>query len=247
MADRDESAAQPEAEGGEEPASGLSAEAAASSGHTAGDATENAPEGVAEDASEPSPLGAAERLEAVARLVRACRDCALHRGRRNAVPGAGSPAAEVLFVGEGPGEVEDQRGLPFVGPAGQLLDELLASIELSREDVFVTNVVKCRPPGNRTPLPDERKACMKYLGKQIEYLRPRVLCTLGAAAFSVVARGDQYISRSHGRPIQRRHYVLVPLYHPAAALHNPQLRETLFADIKVLGQVLSELRRMPGA
>jgi len=186
----------------------------------------------------PSPT---DHLETLARMIRACNRCPLAGTRTNAVPGEGSPGARVLFVGEGPGQVEDETGRPFVGPAGQLLDELLASIGLARADVFITNIVKCRPPRNRAPLPDEREACKPYLGKQIEFIRPLVLCTLGGPALAVVGGTENSISRQHGTIIPKKHYRLLPLYHPAAALHNPNLRSTQFEDIKELRRLLDAL------
>lgn len=187
------------------------------------------------------PASSTDHLETLARMIRACTRCPLADTRTNAVPGEGSPNARVMFVGEGPGQVEDETGRPFVGPAGQLLDELLGSIGLARADVFITNIVKCRPPRNRAPLPDEREACKPYLGKQIQFIRPLILCTLGGPALAVVGGAENSISRQHGTVIQKKHYRLLPLYHPAAALHNPNLRSTQFEDIKELRRLLDLL------
>lgn len=186
-------------------------------------------------------------LDKLARIVRQCTDCPLHEGRMNAVPGEGPADAELMLVGEGPGRVEDETGRPFVGPAGQLLEELLASIDLTRDRVFIGNVVKCRPPGNRAPLPDERKACSKYLGKQIEIIRPKVLAPLGASALSMFAHDLASIGRMHGQVMVKKHYLLVPMYHPAAALHNPSLRDTLFRDMSAIMAALRQAGGQGGA
>lgn len=169
-------------------------------------------------------------LDEIAEDVRICVKCRLSETRTNAVPGDGSPAAAVLFIGEGPGQNEDEQGLPFVGRAGQLLDRLLSEVPLTREDVFITNVVKCRPPGNRDPQPDEVAACMPYLRAQIALLRPRVIVTLGRHSM-VRFYPEGKISRDHGRIVDIGGRVLLPLYHPAAALRNPALVETLRTDI----------------
>ena len=184
-------------------------------------------------------------LEQIADEVLACTKCELSRTRAKAVPGDGAPAAAVLFIGEGPGQSEDEQGLPFVGRAGQLLDSLLGEVPLKREDVFITNVVKCRPPGNRDPLPDEVAACMPYLQAQIQLINPRVIVTLGRHSMARFYPAGK-ISQDHGRiiPIGRR--VLLPLYHPAAALRNPGLTETLRKDIKRIPEAMLESLRLGG-
>jgi DNA polymerase len=186
-------------------------------------------------------------LEAIAAEVRACTACRLHRSRTQAVPGEGSPATEVVFVGEGPGFNEDQQGRPFVGAAGSLLDELLALIGWRREDVFIANVVKCRPPGNRDPEPDEIAACAPYLRRQLEALDPAVIVTLGRHSLGAFLPGAR-ISTTHGtaRPAAAesgaRTAVLYAMYHPAAAFRQTALRETLFAEMANLPQVLIDAR-----
>ena len=165
----------------------------------------------------------------IARQVSTCVRCNLHFSRKNAVPGEGPSNASLLFIGEGPGFHENEQGRPFVGQAGKLLEDLLASIGLMREEVFITNVVKCRPPGNRDPLPEELAACAEYLNRQIEALNPPVIVTLGRysmAKFLPFAR----ISDAHGKPVSVNGRLIVPMYHPAAALHQPSLKPVLVQD-----------------
>jgi DNA polymerase len=184
----------------------------------------------------------AAQLEAVAASVRVCTRCALHQGRTRAVPGSGPANAEIMLIGEGPGFHEDRQGLPFVGAAGQFLDELLGQIGIRRADVFITNVVKCRPPQNRDPLPDEVGACGAYLERQIEVIQPRVVITLGRHS---MARWfpDARISAIHGRPKAFGNLLVVPMYHPAAALHKPELRQQIEADFRRLPELLEQHRR----
>jgi DNA polymerase len=178
-------------------------------------------------------------LDEIAADVLTCVKCRLSETRTNAVPGDGSPVAAVLFIGEGPGQNEDEQGLPFVGRAGRLLDSMLAEAPLAREDVFITNVVKCRPPGNRDPQPDEVAACMPYLQAQITLLRPRVIVTLGRHSMARFYPEGK-ISRDHGRIIDIGGRVLLPLYHPAAALRNPALVQTLREDIKRIPEAVRQ-------
>lgn len=181
------------------------------------------------------------RLDAIAARVRVCPLCELCRGRINAVPGAGNPRAEIMFVGEAPGMNEDREGVPFIGAAGKFLDEMLASIELNRADVFITNVVKCRPPGNRDPLPDEIAACQPYLDAQIAAIKPKMVVTLGRYSMMRWFPTER-ISRIHGQPRWLGELVVVPMYHPAAALHQASLRETIVADMQKLPRILAEMR-----
>jgi len=183
-----------------------------------------------------------EILGDVAARVRVCTKCELHRSRTHAVPGEGSPRAEVMFIGEGPGWHEDRQGRPFVGPAGQFLNEMLEKIGLKREDVFITNVVKCRPPGNRDPLPDEIAACAPYLEEQIAAIRPRVIVTLGRHSMARWFPAEK-ISRIHGQPRRFGEYVVVPMYHPAAALHQPALKSIVEQDMAKLPAILEEARQ----
>lgn len=185
----------------------------------------------------------AAALEEIAARVRVCTLCDLYKQRTNAVPGAGNPHAEIMFIGEGPGFHEDQQGVPFVGRSGVVLDEGLSSIGLTREDVFITSVVKCRPPGNRDPLPIEIETCRQYLDPQIELIDPLVIVTLGRYSMAKFFP-KQTISRIHGtvKEIAGRFYV--PMYHPAAALHQGGLRQVMLADFARLPAILEEARRV---
>jgi len=176
-------------------------------------------------------------LEALEAEVARCTKCPLHQGRNNAVPGAGPADADVMFVGEAPGFHEDQQGLPFVGAAGKFLDELLATIDLKREDVYITNVIKCRPPGNRDPRQNEINTCEPYLDRQIALIQPKMIVTLGR--FSMArAFPDAKISRVHGQPRKIDGILYYPLYHPAAALHQPSLRPTIEADVQRIPELI---------
>ncbi|HEX5416647.1 MAG TPA: uracil-DNA glycosylase [Chloroflexota bacterium] len=183
----------------------------------------------------------AEQLQKIATEIAGCTACPLSRTRHKTVPGEGSPTAEILFIGEGPGYHEDQQGRPFIGAAGQFLTELLASIGLSRNDVFISNVVKCRPPNNRDPLPEELSACDHFLQEQIGVLRPRIVVTLGRFSMAkFFASGP--ISKIHGQPRKEGGVIYLPLFHPAAALHQPALRRLIEEDFKRIPALLEELR-----
>ncbi len=184
-------------------------------------------------------------LETLRQRIRACAECALHAGRENAVPGEGDPQAALMFIGEGPGFNEDRQGRPFVGPAGQFLDELLRSIGLEREDVFITNMVKCRPPNNRDPFPGEISACAHYLDDQIAAIRPKVIVPLGRHALARWFPRDS-ISKVRARPRVFDGVTIFPLYHPAAALHNGALRAVIEADFAKLGELLRQPPPPPG-
>jgi uracil-DNA glycosylase len=177
-------------------------------------------------------------LASIAAAIRACTACPLHRAARQAVPGEGSAASGILMLGEAPGYHEDVQGRPFVGAAGQLLDELLADIGLDRASVFITNVVRHRPPGNRDPLPEEVLACDQWLRLHIEALGPRVIVTLGRHAMTRFLPGES-ISRIHGKPRRANGQLIFPVYHPAAALHQPSLRAELTADFRALSAFLA--------
>ncbi len=186
----------------------------------------------------------AEVLKEVASQVSVCEKCALHFSRKRAVPGEGPADAKIMFIGEGPGFYENEQGRPFVGQAGQFLSELLTKIGMKREQVFITNVVKCRPPGNRDPLPEELTACSDYLERQIEALNPRVIVTLGRysmARFLPMAR----ISDIHGQATMVRGRLIVAMYHPAAALHQPSLRPALEKDFMKLPEYIQQAERAP--
>jgi uracil-DNA glycosylase len=186
-------------------------------------------------------MGTEAALTMVAAEVRICTRCPLHRGRANAVPGEGNPLSDVLLVGEGPGAREDATGRPFVGPAGQLLNELLSALGWARQDVFIANVVKCRPPGNRDPEPEEISACAGYLERQEAALDPAVIVTLGRHSLGRYLPGAR-ISAVHGQLRRSEGRFIFPMYHPAAALHQASLRETLFTDIRGLPAALLAAR-----
>ncbi|OFW56663.1 MAG: hypothetical protein A2V52_01955 [Actinobacteria bacterium RBG_19FT_COMBO_54_7] len=167
-----------------------------------------------------------------------CPKCNLCKSRSRVVLGAGNEHAEIIFVGEAPGVQEDKQGIPFVGPAGQFLDQLLKSIELDRADVYITNTVKCRPPDNRDPEADEIAACNPYLKKQLRMIEPRIICTLGNYATKTILKTSSGISQLHGKLIRQGELAYVPLFHPAAALHKPPLRNVLIEDFERLQQHL---------
>lgn len=181
------------------------------------------------------------KLEAIAAQVKACTKCRLHENARNGVPGAGNYAAEIMFIGEGPGENEDLQGLPFVGRSGQYLDYLLNLIGLKREQVFITNVVKHRPPNNRDPMVDEIEACREYLEHQIALIDPLMIATLGRFSMAKFFPGGK-ISAIHGKPKYAEARAYYPLFHPAAALRNPGLRFDMEADIKRIPEILAEVK-----
>ena len=182
-----------------------------------------------------------DTLTSIENRVRSCQLCALGEMRKNAVPGAGRSDADIMLIGEGPGYHEDKKGLPFVGAAGKLLDELLAGIGLNREDVYITNVLKCRPPGNRDPQPEEIDACRAYLDGQIELIDPRVIVTLGRFSMARWFPGVR-ISDIHGQPKRIGARMVVPMFHPAAALHQPKYRPLLHQDFKQLPGFIAQLQ-----
>lgn len=184
-------------------------------------------------------MEAAEKLDSLREQIAVCTRCELHRAATNAVPGEGNPNARILLIGEAPGFHEDAKGTPFVGNSGKFLTELLAKAGLSREDVFITNVVKHRPPGNRDPLPDEMAACAHWLEEQIEIIDPDVIVTLGRFSLAKYFPG-QRISKIHGQPKEIGGRFVVPMYHPAAALHNGSLRPEIEADFLKLPRLLAE-------
>jgi len=187
-----------------------------------------------------------EDMKRIANAVEDCRDCALWKTRHNAVVGSGSADATILFVGEAPGYHEDQQGIPFVGKAGKILDELLASIGLQRDEVYIANILKCRPPQNRNPLKSEIEACTGHLNNQIEFIQPKVIIPLGNFATSYLFEkfGLPYdkISKIHGK-IFRINTVfdkitIIPSYHPAVATYNPRTKQTLLEDFKIIKCVI---------
>jgi len=172
--------------------------------------------------------------------IRRCRECELARYRTTVVPGEGREDADIMFIGEAPGWHEDQQGRPFVGPAGRFLEELLASIGMRREDVFIGNVLKCRPPGNRDPLPAEMETCRRWLDRQIELISPKIVVTLGRYSMARFFPGEA-ISKVHGKPRRIGSTVCFPMYHPAAALHQQSLRQVIEADMLQIPGVLEDL------
>jgi len=172
--------------------------------------------------------------------VRACQKCDLSKGRTNAVPGEGPEHAEIMMIGEAPGFHEDQQGRPFVGASGKFLDELLAGINLRRDQIYICNVIKCRPPQNRDPQPDEMDVCRPYLDKQIELIQPKIIITISRFAM-MRWFAEKKISEIHGKPRKFGNLVVLPMYHPAAALHQPSLRRVLEDDFKRVPEILKQL------
>lgn len=188
----------------------------------------------------------AAAMAAIAEQVKVCTRCDLYKGTKNPVPGAGNIHAEIMFIGEGPGYYEDQQGLPFVGRSGDYLNYLLNLIGIKREDVFITNVVKHRPPENRDPTPDEIIACKPYLDEQIKLIDPLVIATLGRYSMARYFPNGK-ITQIHGQPKYEDSRAYYPLFHPAAVLRNPALRREMEADIKRLLEVVEKVKAMRGA
>lgn len=191
-------------------------------------------------------MRASDELEKVASEVSVCTDCKLHMSRKKAVPGEGPADAELMFIGEGPGFHENEQGRPFVGAAGQFLEELLAGIGMRRDQVFICNVVKCRPPGNRDPLPEEIQACSKYLDRQIRAINPKVIATLGRYSMARFFP-DGRIGQMHGQAKKMEGRVVMAMYHPAAALHQPSLRRAVEEDFARLPEILKHAEKLPAA
>lgn len=185
-------------------------------------------------------------LDDIAREIRHCQKCGLAKTRTNAVPGEGNPQADVLFIGEGPGKSEDAQGIPFVGAAGKFLDEMLDEISLKRKDVYITNIVKCRPPGNRDPKDEEISICWPYLKQQVALIKPKLIVTLGRHAMNRFLP-ELKISQVHGQAkrykgIATETQVYFPLYHPAVALYNGSYRDVLKADMRKIPKLLSMIK-----
>ena len=187
-------------------------------------------------------MKAQDALETIAAQVAVCTKCELHKGRTHAVPGEGPTHAEIMFIGEGPGANEDKKGRPFVGASGKFLDELLAQAGVTRSDVFITNVVKCRPPGNRDPQPIEVETCTSnYLDNQIKIVNPSIIVTLGRHSMSKFIP-DAKITQIHGQMQKVGKRFVIPMFHPAAALHQTRFRPMLLEDFAKLPQLLEEAR-----
>ncbi len=183
-------------------------------------------------------------LAQIAREVSVCERCMLHHSRKLAVPGEGPADADIMFIGEGPGFHENEQGRPFVGAAGKYLDELLAKINLQRKDVFIGNVVKCRPPNNRDPLPEELAACSDYLERQIQTINPKVIVTLGRYSMARFLPNAK-ISDVHGQSFKIKGRLVVPMFHPAAALHQPSLKVAVERDFARLPELIAKADDTP--
>lgn len=185
-----------------------------------------------------------DSLEKIEEEIRSCTKCPLAKTRKNAVPGEGGFRKKVMFIGEAPGRWEDIKGRPFVGAAGKYLDELLASIGLSREDVYITNIVKCRPPGNRDPTDEEISLCSPYLERQLAVMKPRVICPLGRFSAKYILEKFGFamksISAVQGKVFRGKDVIIIPMYHPAAALYHGQWKPALERSFKILREVLDE-------
>lgn len=190
--------------------------------------------------SAPSAATAAERLQLIRGELGDCTRCRLHGGRKTLVFGVGNPDAELMFVGEAPGREEDLQGIPFVGPAGQLLTRIIEAIDLRREDVYIANVIKCRPPDNRNPEPEEVRTCEPFLFAQIDAIRPRVIVALGAFAARTLLRTDDAISKLRGRVHDFRGARLVPTFHPAFLLRSPNRKRDAWEDMKIVRGILRD-------
>ncbi len=173
--------------------------------------------------------------------VMQCKKCALAGRRKNVVFGEGNLHADIMFVGEGPGAREDELGRPFVGPAGQLLDQMLSEIGLKRADVYIANVVKCRPPNNRDPQPEERAACMDYLRAQVAFVKPKVIVCLGRIAAGVILGREVKMMKEHGICIEVKNFAIMPTFHPAAMLHNPDYVKSAKQDFQLLKKRVEDL------
>ena len=180
-------------------------------------------------------------METLARECAACQKCELSQTRTNCVFGVGNPHADLMFVGEAPGEQEDLSGTPFVGRAGQLLDKFLYAVDIKREDVYIANILKCRPPKNRDPLPTEEEACIGYLREQVRLIQPKVIVCLGRIAAMKLIKSDYKITQEHGTWVQKGNYLMTAVYHPAALLRDPRKKEDMLEDMKKIREKLEEL------
>lgn len=200
-------------------------------------------EGEVDRASAAPDVLSGETLDAIRADLGDCTRCRLHEKRRTIVFGSGNPQADLMFIGEGPGYEEDVQGLPFVGPAGQLLTRIIQAIERKREDVYIANVVKCRPPGNRDPEPDEMATCRPFLDRQILAVRPRVICTLGRIATQVLLGTEKPMRTLRGQIFNYGDALVVPTYHPAYLLRNPAKKKETWQDVQLVQRLLDEQQR----
>jgi len=189
-------------------------------------------------------MAAKELLKTISDEVQACTSCDLHFSRKKGVAGVGPANAEIMFIGEGPGFHENEQGLPFVGAAGRFLNELLGTIGMQRSEVFIGNVVKCRPPGNRDPRPEELAACDGYLDRQIQAINPKVIVTLGRYSLGKFVPNAK-ISEIHGQALRTKGRLIVPMYHPAAALHQPSLKPIVENDFSLLPSIMASAETTP--
>jgi DNA polymerase len=184
-----------------------------------------------------SPLKHYQNLEEIAEDVRVCTKCPLHETRTKAVPGTGDPHATLVFIGEGPGENEDLQGLPFVGRAGELLTKMIQAMGLTREQVFITNIVKCRPPNNRNPAQNEIASCEPYLKEQLRLIQPKIICTLGSPATKTLLRTKETITKLRGKWFTYENIKLMPTFHPAYLLRNPKKKSEAWEDLQEIMKV----------
>ena len=180
------------------------------------------------------------KLEELKSTCAACEKCSLHKTRTNCVFGTGTENARLLFVGEAPGEQEDLSGTPFVGRAGQLLDKFLAAVDIPREDVYIANILKCRPPQNRDPLPEEEEACLDYLREQVRLIDPDIIVCLGRISAAKLIKPDFRITKEHGQWFKKGRYLMTAVYHPAYLLRDPRKKEDMLTDMRIIKQKLEE-------
>ena len=188
------------------------------------------------------PWEKANTLEALNKLIYNCTKCKLHEGRNNFVFGSGNPDADVIVIGEGPGAEEDKQGLPFVGRAGQLLTDILKAIKFTREEVYIGNIVKCRPPGNRTPLPDEMDTCLPYLSKQIDLIKPKMILCLGLTAAKGLLKKKESLTKLRGQVFDNDGIKVMVTYHPAALLRNPNWKRNCWTDVQKFRKLYDEIK-----
>ena len=181
-------------------------------------------------------------LKDLEKSCQACQKCALGATRTNLVFGVGNPNADLMFVGEAPGEQEDLSGTPFVGRAGQLLDKFLYAVDIERKDVYIANILKCRPPKNRDPLPEEEDACIGYLREQVKLIRPKIIVCLGRISAMRLIKPDFKISKEHGVWFEKGNFVMTAVYHPAALLRDPRRKEEMLADMQEIKKKLDSLK-----
>ncbi len=200
------------------------------------------PVSVPETQEQDDAVDSSEHLEAIREDLGDCTRCKLHKGRQTVVFGVGNPNADLMFIGEGPGYEEDRQGLPFVGPAGQLLTKIIEAIQLTRDDVYIANIVKCRPPSNRDPEPEEIATCRPFLERQVSSIEPRVICTLGRVATQAMLSTEKALGRVRGQVFSFGDAALVPTYHPAFLLRDPSKKRECWEDMKLIRALLDERR-----